>query len=530
MNLNNIITINFKKFITYFRKREINDCEGQDKFRIHIDEMNKEEQDILEKEFIEYKNLGIILFDIIPYKERAFLIKSLKKLFNYDNLTQGQRNTFRLEFEEVLPEVEIDSTLHGYSIVNVGTIQNLNLEDGFLDTPETELPLMFHHLRISIKQFGDAYLLIITGELKKEFKTKGIKKSFIHFHDMVPNFKKIDDGQVLASAESGIECDPNMEFYFKELTEFLKEFGFGFYLKKGVNQICPNIKITYLKEIPYNNFEDWSLENINFLRFLGFSFPKFSKINNNLWGIQSKKITNQLSISAGLVVLASNDEDIIDKDEYLESGILTEISNFISNKFINILYQLYLPNYNLEKNTKDYEKNIDKYVNRLNEIETQKVKMKMNSLFNLNNEITKKYLQFEIYRINEAKKYNFFTKNVGCIKGIKNLVKPLKVKNIGLKFNIYESIFLLGKELLENEKNKIEFLNKEFATVFNYLNNSTNLTSSEINLKYQVKVKNYTLAVLILTFIIAILTFKDESLTILNIIRDYFLMFIEMLI
>lgn len=519
MNLNNIITDNFKRITTYFKKKDINDFEDKEEFLIDIDDMNKKEQECLEKEFIEYKNLGIILFDVIPYKERENLIESLKKLFRYDDLTPRQRNAFRLEFEKRLPEVEINSTLHGYSIINIGTIQNLNLEDGFFNTPTTELPLMFHNLKIEITQFGDAYLLIIIGELKNEFKAKGIKKSFIHLGDMVPNIKKSEDEQVLFSAKkSGIELDPNMESYLNELTEFLKEFGFGFYLNKDSNQICPNIKVTYLDEIPYDKFEEWSLQNFRILKFMGFSYPAYSKINKNLWGIQSKRIANKLSISAGLVILASKDENIIDKYEYLESGILTEIINFILyNKFIDILYQLYWANYNLEKSTKDYKKNLDRYVDRLNEIETQKVKMKMKSLFKLNNEITKKFLHFEIYRINEEKKYNFFAKNVGCIKGFKNLVKPLKVKNIKSEFNIYEYIFLSGKELLEHEKRKIEYLNNEFDTVFNYLNNSTNLTSSQINLQYQVKVKNYTLAVLILTFIMVILTFKDELLAILNI-------------
>ena len=236
MKLKNIIMDNFRNYTTYFRKKEIDYFESQEQFRIENDEMNKRRQEQLEKEFIEYKNLGIILFDIIPYKEREFLIESLKKLFNYDNLTPIQRDSFNLDFEKVLPEVEIDSTHHVYSVINVRTIQNLNLENGFLLTPETELPFMFHNLRIKITQFGDVYLLTIIGQLKEEFKTKGIKECFIHLDDLVPNIKKSDDGRVLWRAEkSRIEWDPNMESYLKKLTEFLKKFGFGFYLNKRLS-------------------------------------------------------------------------------------------------------------------------------------------------------------------------------------------------------------------------------------------------------------------------------------------------------
>ena len=240
-----------------------------------------------------------------------------------------------------------------------------------------------------------------------------------------------------------------------------------------------------------------------------------------MWGIQSKRITNKLSIPAGLVILASKDEDIIEKYEKyenLESGILIEISNFISyNEFIDILYQLYWANYNLEKITKDCKKSLDNYVDRLNEIEPQKVKIKMESLFKLNNEITKKYRWFKIHRINEDNKYNFFIKNLKYRKSIEDLVNPLKIKNSELEFNIYKYIFHSGRELLDKEQIKMKFLEEEFTTVLNYLNNITNLTSSQINLKYQGKVKNYTLAVLILTFILIVLTFKNDLLNILNI-------------
>ena len=498
-----------KNFVPSFRKKEI--FEDKEQFQIKINEMNKKEQEHLEKEFMEYKNLGLILFDIIPIKDRKFLIESLKKLFDYDKFTPIQRNNHRLEFEKVLPEVEIESTLHGYSIINIGTIQNLNLEDGYFNTPERKLPSMYHNLRITINHFGDVYLLIIVGELKKEFKTKGIKESFIHLNDFEPIFEKLEDGQLLKSAKkSGIEWDPNMESYLEELTNFLKDFGFGIYLNEDSDHICPNIKVAYMEEIPFDNFDEWSLKNLQILKFLGFSFPIFSKIENNLWGIQTKRITNKLSISAGLVILTSKDEDINDKYESLESGILINIIDFISlDKFIDILYRLYWANYNLEKIAKDSKKSLD-YVDKLNKIETQKVKIKMKSLFKLNDEITKKYLNFEIYRINEERKYYFLIKNIKYDKRLEDSVKPLK--NINIEYNIYEYIFLSGKELLENQKREIESLKKEFILLFNYLNNVTYLTSSQINLKYQGKVKTYTFVVLFLTFIMILLNINKENL------------------
>ena len=170
---------------------------------------------------------------------------------------------------------------------------------------------------------------------------------------------------------------------------------------------------------------------------------------------------------------------------------------------------MYWANYNVEKIIKNCKKNLDDYIDKLNDIETLKVKIKMESMFKLNNEISKKYLNFETYKIYESDKYEFFKKYVECRKSVADMVKPLKTKGIDLEFNIYESIFFSGKELLENEKRKIEVLKKEFTILFNYLNNITNLTSSKINLEYQGKVKNYTFIVLFLTFIMISLNFKE---------------------
>ena len=366
-------------------------------------------------------------------------------------------------------------------------------------------------MRIKIAQFGDVYLLIIVGELKKEFKTKGIKESFIHLNDFEPIFEKSEDGQLLQSAKkSGIEWDPNMESYLEELTNFLKDFGFGIYLNEDSNHVCPNIKVAYMEEIPFDNFDEWSLKNSTILKFLGFSVPIFSKIKKNIWGIQRKRITNKLSISAGLVILTSKDEAINDKYESMESGILINIEEFISfNKFIDVLYRLYWANYNLEKIAKDSKKSLD-YVDKLNKIETQKVKIKMKSLFKLNNEITKKYLNFEIYRINEERKYYLLTKNIKYDISLEDSVEPLK--NINIEYSIYKYIFISGKELLENQKREIESLKKEFVLLFSYLNNVTHLTSSQINLNYQGKVKTYTFVVLILTFIMILININMENL------------------
>ena len=136
----------------------------------------------------------------------------------------------------------------------------------------------------------------------------------------------------------------------------------------------------------------------------------------------------------------------------------------------------------------------------------------MKSLFKLNNEITKKYLNFEIYRIIEERKYYYLIKNIKYDKGLEDLVKPLK--NIGAEYNIYKYIFFSGKELLENQKREIESLKKEYDLLFNYLNNVTHLTSSQINLKYQGRVKTYTFIVLIFTFIMILLNIKANLLSI----------------
>ena len=80
----------------------------------------------------------------------------------------------------------------------------------------------------------------------------------------------------------GIEGDPNMDEYLKELSGFLGEFSVGLYLNKNPMQICPNIKITYIEKISFNGFEEWEKQNFEILMFMGFRLGLYSKIKNNL--------------------------------------------------------------------------------------------------------------------------------------------------------------------------------------------------------------------------------------------------------
>jgi hypothetical protein len=493
----------------FFKFKKENYIEDDEKIRLElIEEYNRENknlQELLEKEFIDYKNLGLILIDIVPYKNRESLIDGLKRLFVYDELTPYDREQHRIDIEKNIPKIDIEATRQGSSRVHLGRLQNSDIMGGFLEVIKRNLPPMFDNLDVYITQFGDTYILTYVVELKAEYKTKGIKESFIHHKDLKFFEKELDDGHVMRGGErGGIECDPNMDGYFNELSQFLKEFSVGLYLNKNPTQVCPNVKITYMEKIPFHKFEEWAKQNIEILMFMGFEPVYYSRIKNYLWGIQDKRTKGNESITAGLVILASNDEEITRNYESQDRGFFDDLTRLINRNFELILLQLYWANYNLEDSIKNWNNYITETMKELNGIAYVQNKKEMESLFKLNNLIVNNYRDFEGYRLYEERKYDFFTKNLFFNERFNKTMIALKA--FDLRNNIYKEIYTFGKWLLDQEKAKNESLREEFCRLLEYVSNITNLTNSQINLEIQSSMKIYTLLVLIFTFLMLIFT------------------------
>lgn len=502
----------------FIKSKKINNIDDEEKIRRELiedcDKTNKKWQADLEKEYIDYKNLGLILIDIVPHKNRKSLIEGLKRLFIYDKLTPLDLEQYRIDIEKDVPNIEIDATLQGWSYRYLGRLQNSDITGGFLQIVKRELPLMIDNLDVHIRQFGDAYILTYIAELKDEYKAKGIKESFIHHRDFIVDEKKLDDGNIIRSMKRiGIESDPNMDAYLKELSAFLGEFSIGLYLNKNPTQICPNIKITYIETIPFNDFEKWAKQNIEILMFMGFRPGLYSRIKNYLWGIQEKRIKGNGSIEAGFIILASSDEDIKRDYASLERGFLIDLTHLINSNFALNLLQLYWANYNVENTLKNWNNYITEKMNELTEIAHQQNEKKIESLFKLNTLIVNEYRDFEGYRLEEERKYDFFNTNFNTKilfdEKFNESVTALKAYNI--EINIYKYIYDSGKKLLDQEKIKNKSLKKEFRRLFEYINNITNLTNSQISLQIQKTIKYYTIWLIILTILILVFTIPGLS-------------------
>jgi hypothetical protein len=512
------------------KSEEVYNYENEDKKELidHCDIENRRWQEVLEKEYIDYKNLGLILIDIVPYKNRESIIEGLKRLFIYDKLTALELEQSRIDIEKNVPIIEIDAILQGRFSAYIGRLQNSNIAGvfpGLLMAVQRELPRMVDNLEVHIMQFGDAYILTYVAELKDEYKVKGIKESFIHHRDSIVEEKKLDDGNIQRSIKSiGIESDPNIDIYLKELSGFLGEFSVGLYLNENPTQICPNIKITYIETIPFNDFETWARQNIEILKFMGFIPVLYSKIKNYLWGIQEKRIKGSGSIEAGFIILASNDEDIGRDHASLDRGLLIDLTKLINRDFLINLLQLYWANHNVENPIKNWNNYITNKMDELNKIACQRDKKKIDTLFELNTLIVNECRDFEGYHLEEEKKYDFFNANIFFNKEFNKSVTAFKPNN--MEKNIYEYSYVSGKKLLDIEKIQNQNLQKEFDRLFKYITNITNLTNSKISIQIQRTIKYYTLWLFILTSLMLIFTYvivisnKDSSKYIADIITN----------
>jgi hypothetical protein len=509
--------MNVKKYIdkiksiicNYLIKSEkVYNYENEDKREL-IDDCaieNKRWQEVLEKEYIDYKNLGLILIDIVPSKKRESIIEGLKRLFIYDKLTPLELEQSRIDIEKNVLKIENDAVLQGSFRAYIGRLQNSDIAGVFPGWPmavKRELPPMIDNLDVHIMQFGDAYILTYVAELKDEYKAKGIKESFIHHRDSIVDEKKLDDGNIQRSMKLiGSESDPNIDIYLKELSGFLGEFSVGLYLNENPTQICPNIKITYIKTIPFNDFETWARQNIGILTFMGFIPGFYSKIKNYLWGIQEKRIKGSGSIEAGFIILASNDEDIGRDNASLDRGLLIDLTRLINRDFLINLLQLYWANHNVENIIKNWNNYIINKMEELNKIVYQQDEKKIDSLFELNTLIVNERRDFEGYRLEEEKKYDFFNTNIFFNEKFNESVTALNINK--MEKNIYKYIYDSGKKLLDIEKIQNQNLKKEFHRLFQYITNITNLTNSKISIQIQKTIKYYTFGLLILTIILVI--------------------------
>ena len=467
---------------------------------------SKKSQQRLEKEYLDIKNLEIILVDFIPYERKEQMIQGLKELFQPEVKTKGLFGDPHLDF---IPDMKKSGALSGGGTAKIGIIFNSDISWKPLTGIQRKLPEQFLALEITLGQLVDSmYYIIYCGTIKKEFYNEEIKKTFIASGDWVPDEK---GGWI----RKGPKTEPTIRRYQRDMERFLKNFSCGLFLNSsyaGEGFGCPNIKIISTKKINFDSLQEWEKNHLRFIDFLGFNVAVYSKYDGFLVGIPEDHLFKTYSVYAGLIFLASEDDFETNGYETIERAICGKIEWFSqdpTSHLIDLFHSVYWTNYHLEISGEKWGEEIKSTLDKIifcadpNEISI------------IYQRIIKMYHDFSSYFVDEKKNIQNLKKRVARAKKIASPVTPLKMRNF--EVDVFKDLVGGSEMFLEMEDDRNDYLNSQFRSLFGYCKNLTNVSLSRSNINVQKSMHRMTIVVIILTIaMLAIMIIQ-----ILPIITDY---------
>jgi len=452
------------------KKQEYVEKDPNELNRLSIDsyyDLNKKNQKKLENEYMNVRNLAIIIIDLIPYNLKDNMVEKLRILLG------DQKDGFG--YEKLLDNIG-DIKIDGFRTWSyVGIVYNSDLKSEIWEGYKRDIPKPFVSIEISIGQLFDFYYYIIyTCNIKDEYQTKNIKETFIHMDDMVENKEFLS-----RFSHRGPDLEPNIREYQKLIENYLKEFSCGLFLNNNnLTLNIPNIKILSIEKIDFNNFEDWEIAYRSLLRFLGYHYY-YSRYDNYL--ISSSEDVfhiTKMGYGSEYVFLAS--ENDFDYGGYadLDTAIVYKVKNLIevkSNFYFCFLTYCWII-YQLKNKLIKWEEIINEELKKLRLCD------KLKDIIKIHNNMLEQKNDFDTYYNEE------FFNNMEMSNSIKNydigkLFTPIKYGNI--TFNISTNISRILDGLINYESVKLEEIKKNFESFFNYSANITNMYLNKNNRKMQ---------------------------------------------
>lgn len=472
-----------------------------------MEKMDKDSQQRLKKEYLDIKNLEIILIDFIPYERKEQMIQGLKELFQPEVKPGGMFAGPRLDF---IPDIKKSGALSGGGTSRIGVIFNSDIGWEPLMGIQRKLPKPFLALEVTLGQLVDSiYYIIYHCTIKKEFYDDGIKKTFIESGDWVPDEK---GGWV----PKGPKLEPTIRKYQEDMEQFLKRFSYGLFLNRSYTNEgafgCPSIKIISTKKIDFDSLQEWEKNHLRFIGFLGFNIGIYSKYKGFLVGISEDRLFKTYSVNAGLVFLAS--EDDFEEDGYgsVERAICGNVEWFIEDPTLGLMglfHSIYWTNYQLEVSREKWEQDIK---TSLDEIISSTKPAEITSIYQ---RIIKIYHDFNNYLVNEKKNVKNLSKMVERAKKVTSPITPIKMRKF--EVDTFQDLIRGSERFLEMENDAIEYLRSQFQSLFEYCRNLTNTNLSQSNINLQKSMHKLTVVMVILT----IATLAIMILQILPIIEHY---------
>ena len=461
-----------------------------------VEKSNKERRLLLKKEYLDVKNIGVILIDFVPYERKNQMIEGLKRLFTHEDLDKPLfSDTPRIEG---IPDIRESGMLSGGGHANIGTIVNSDLGAGLLVTAiQRRLPAEIQAMQVFVGQFVDyAYYVVYSCLIKDDYQNKGIEQIFTESDDWVPYYEKTSDGEKKrGERRKGPEHEPTIRTYQENIEQFLRPFSCGLFLNTDNNQTgaCPSLKIVSIPHIDFAAFEQWEKTYRGLLVFLGFNFL-YSKFEHTVVGFYRKSLFpgKPSSVFQGLIFLASLDNFKGEGYGTPANEILSRIEFFATFDLARLFHVVYWPAYHIEVIQKEWKRKTCNLLITIRDLKRHS-KSALNKVYN---DVLDAYGSYNQYYLDETENIKTLIEE---LRRFEKFVSEAETLAGFTKFSIFYELLAGGKRFLNREKDNLDELKGLFDDLFRHCNDFVNMALNDSNLRLQRLMKNMTIAMLLLT-------------------------------
>lgn len=463
----------------------------------HFEEIDSIARPYLKKAYLPLKVIGVMLIDFVPYEKKEQMLEGLRKLF----LPEGNAQPDFIDKPNLkeIPDIRNSGILTGGGNAKVGIIFNSDLGSGLRSGVQKKIPAEFSSIEISVGQFVDyTYHIVYSCKIKEEYQNRNLEQIFVESEDGIP-YTEIENGtEIYGSRPRGPELEPTLREYQTEIQEFLKPFSSGLFLKENSSQVfCPSLKVYSLPHIDFSSFEIWSREHSRLLNFLGFELY-YCRFDNMIVSDYSKSLLENRpqSIFQGLVFVASEDKYQDKSYRNPQTQIMSKLAHLGWEGLFSLLTICYWSVYNIEITQSECQL---KTAELLKTIQALKSQTKLSSLiiYQVYDDVLESYNNFNNYKLTEIGNIRVAKENsvLFRLNRIGNYSKVLSKPEINVFQNLYDG----NNRFLELEQKRLEKIQQEFDSLFQYCTNLVNMNLSRTNLNLQRSMNLMTIVMLILT-------------------------------
>jgi hypothetical protein len=482
----------------------------------HKEEMNNRSRERLQKQYVDIRNLGIILVDFVPYERKQDMIEGLRNLFK----KEGEKQPIFVDEPrfDMIPDIKDEGIFSGGGTAHIGSVISSDLDWQPLQGIQRKLPNEFVYLDVTIGQFVDfSYWIAYAGLIKETHQNQGIERVFVESRDWVPYEKTTSDGRKIQGMKSkGPQVEQTIRNCQKALEDFLRPYSTGLFLNKLANKTehftCPNLKILSTQKIDFGSFQEWEMAHSDFMRFIGFE-RVYSRFDNMIVGYYPETAFRERSISQGLVFLASKAD--FKGDGYLkpEDEIFDNV-RFLLWDLAPLLHVIYWSSFAVEINRRKWEEKVESTIKEISSAQKRKPDVIQNICIDALNS----YREFNQYFIEETKNLESLKQRSAFYRRLVTASQPLNSKFSNV--NPFDDLAKYADRLLSMEKDMLENLKGRFDLLLTYSNMLANLDLSQTNINLQKSMKWMTLIMLVLTIAATVLTILIYGPTIWNWLRS----------